>query len=90
VDQQAAQIAVAALADPEQDAASAARVLVRHQPQPCTQLAPTAKLSRVADCGYQRGGGQRTNFFDRHQTTGPLIGAGEFHDPLVVQARGWR
>jgi hypothetical protein len=42
------------------------------------------ELPRVADRGNQRGGGQRTYSIDRHQTTGSLVGAGEFRDPLVV------
>jgi hypothetical protein len=42
------------------------------------------ELPRVADRGNQRGGGQRTNSLDRHQTTGSLVGACEFRDPLGV------
>jgi nitroreductase len=52
-------------------------VLARHQSQPSTQLAPAAELPRVADRGNQRGGGQRTNSLDRHQTPGELVRAGD-------------
>jgi hypothetical protein len=52
-------------------------VLARQQSQPGTQFAPAAELPRVADRGNQRGGGQRTNSLDRHQTPGELVRAGD-------------
>jgi hypothetical protein len=42
------------------------------------------ELPRVTDGSDPRGGDQRTNSLDRHQTPGSLVRAGALGDPLVV------
>jgi hypothetical protein len=53
MDEQGAQIAVAAFAHPEQQVATRARMLARHQPEPCGQFPAAAKLTALPTAGIK-------------------------------------
>ena len=57
MDQQRAQVRIAALADTQKAAFASGRVLSRHNAEPRCQLAATLELSRIANrCHQSRGG----------------------------------
>lgn len=58
LDQQAAQVVVAAAADATQTRLAAGGVLPRGEAQPGGELAPAAELGRIGDGGRQCAGGQ--------------------------------
>ena len=72
VDQQRAQIAVAALADAEQLRSTSRRVLPRHQTQPRRHLPTVAELRRVAHRRHQRCRRLLSHPRDRHQALARL------------------
>src|ERR1700719_2355732 len=59
MDQQGAQVAIAMLADPEQDGLAARGVLARSKSQVGAQFAPALELARIADRGDHGAGNQR-------------------------------
>src|ERR1700682_5940290 len=64
VDEQRAQVTIAALADAKQYRAVAAGVLARHQPQPGAELAAVGELPRITDRPDHSRRHQRTDAFD--------------------------
>ena len=56
MDQQGAQIPIAALADAEQGFALAARMFTRHESEPRAYLTAGLELPCISDQGYQRRG----------------------------------
>ena len=59
--EEAAQIAIALLADAAKLCFASARVLFRHQPDPGREIAPGSKSLGVGDAGDQSGGERRAN-----------------------------
>jgi hypothetical protein len=76
MDQQLAQIDVAALADAQQPRPAAGRDLFGHQPQPCRQVAGPPERVTAADRGRQCGRVQDTDARDRRQQPSRLAAAG--------------
>src|SRR5699024_8263030 len=61
MNQQGAQVTVAAFADTQQDLLAAGRVLFGYQPQPSRQLSAIFEIVRVADRRYQHRRADRPN-----------------------------
>ena len=73
MNEQGAQVAIAALADPEQHVTIAAGVLTRHQPQPRREFATALEFARIAYRGHHRGSHQRSDSFDLGQSLTTLV-----------------
>ena len=73
VDQQRSQVCIAALAHAQQRWLATARVLTRHHAEPGRELATVVEVLRVADAGYQRGGGQRPDARHLLQTPARIL-----------------
>src|SRR3954451_11464691 len=76
VDQQLAQIRVAALADPAEPLLATARMLLWNQADPGGKVPPRGKGSRIANRGRQCRGGNRSNAGDRHEPPRDGVGLG--------------
>jgi hypothetical protein len=61
VDQERPQMLVALLADAQQDASVAARVLSGHEAEPGSQMPPVPEIATIADGGDHRCGGLGAN-----------------------------
>src|SRR5580658_9086374 len=84
VDEQRAQVTIAALADAEQHRALAAGALARHQPQPGAELAAVGERPRTTDRRDHSRRHQRTDAFDFNQPPTPFVLLANARDPLVV------
>ena len=84
MDQQGAQIAVAAFADARQSGASSTRPLLRHQPQPCGKLPAILEAFRITDGDYQRCCRYRTNAFDFSKALTHIAIAKEIPNPPII------
>ena len=84
MDQQGAQVAVAALGDREHHGLVPGIAVTRHQPQIGAEVAAVFELPTVADGSDQRGGGERTDPFDLEQRLAAGIVSGDVRDPPVV------
>ena len=73
VDQELAQIFVAALADPEQLRLAASGELLWDQAEPGGEIPPTIEAFRPADSGHQRGGDRWPNARNRCQATSLFV-----------------
>src|ERR1700733_16282894 len=67
MDQQRADIAVAAFADPAENLAIAARTLSRYEPEPSREVAPGPKALGIVHREHERGRGHDADTGDRHQ-----------------------
>src|SRR5262249_24265214 len=71
--EQGAQVAIAALRYAAEDRAIAGRYLLRHQPEPGTEVAALRKRIAGADPSYHRARDDRPNARHRHQPFARLI-----------------
>lgn len=76
LNQHLAQVSAAALGDPHQPWSAAGRDLARHQPQPCSKVAPLPECRGIADRSHEGGRVQRPDAGNGCQAPGPLIGSG--------------
>src|SRR5262245_51076108 len=93
LNEQTAQIAIAALRYAAEDCAVTSRYLFRHQPEPGAEVAAFREGIAGADCGHHRARDNRANARHRHQplatlvlTSQPLDLAGEAFDALIEVA----
>src|SRR5262245_4349763 len=93
LNEQTAQITIAALRYAAEDCAVTSRYLFRHQPEPGTEVAAFRESIAGADRGHHRARDDRANARDRHQplaalvlTSQPLDLAGEAFDALIEAA----
>src|SRR5215467_8493079 len=83
MDEHAAQIFVATLADPQQSGFAAGRALLGNQAEPGGKVTSLAEGSAVADGRNRCGGSQRPYAGDLPQTLAACIGAGNPFDLIV-------
>ncbi len=81
VDQQGAQIAVAAFTYTQQGLLAAAGILPWHQPQPGCQLSAILEILRITDRSYQGACRDRANAGDLRQ----FSAGGALRDPLIFR-----
>ena len=84
MDQQAAQIPVAAFRDPQQPVLPPGRVLPRYQAEPGRALPTVAEHARIPHGGQQHGGRHRAHPGDRHQQLRLLVLPGYLLNHPVV------
>src|SRR5215471_13355147 len=68
LNEQAAQIAIAALRYAAKDRAIAGRELLRHEPKPCAEVAAFRERIAGADRGHHRARDDRADARNRHQS----------------------
>src|SRR5215510_3927074 len=81
--EQAAQIAIAMFADAAELVLAAARVLLRHEPDPRREVSPGSESLRVSDAGDESGGQSRANAWNLIEALTHLVGSVPGHDPAV-------
>src|SRR4029077_5683390 len=81
--EQAAQIAIALLADTAEPVLAAARVLLRHEPDPGREVPPRSEGLRVCNTGDQSGGQRRADAGYLIEPSARLIGSVPGHDLAV-------
>src|SRR6266480_4290514 len=87
--EQAAQIAIALLADTAEPVLAPARVLLRHEPDPRREIPTRSESLRISNAGDQSGGQRRTNARDLIEPLARLIGSVPGHD-LAVEVENLR
>ena len=86
VNEQGAQVAIAALADAEQHIMIAAGVLPRYQSKPCREFPTVLEFAHIAHCGHHRGCHQWSGSFDLGQSLTALVVRKHSPDPQIVGA----
>ena len=81
--EQAAQIAIALLADTAEPVLAAARVLLRHQPDPGREVPSRSESLRICNAGDQSGGQRRTDAGYLIEPFARLIGSVPGHDLAI-------
>ena len=81
--EQAAQIAIALLADTAEPALAAARVLLRYQSDPAREVPSRPESLRIGDAGDQSGGQRRTDAGYLIEPFARLVGSVSGHDLAV-------
>src|SRR4029077_16772481 len=81
--EQAAQIAITLFADTAEPIFAAARVLLRHQPDPGREVPSRSESLRIGDAGEQRGGQRRADAGDLIQVFPRLVGSVPGHDLAI-------
>src|SRR5262245_21465485 len=81
--EQAAQIAIALFADAAELVLAAARVLLRHEPDPRREVTSRSEGLRVSDAGNESGGLRRANAGNLIEALTHLVGSVPSHDPAV-------
>src|SRR5262249_6531831 len=77
LDEQSAQIAIAALRDAAKDRAVSSRDLLRDQSEPGTKVAAFCEGISSADCGHHRARDDRADARHRHQPLTPFVVTGQ-------------
>src|SRR6266705_898595 len=81
--EQAAQIAIALLADTAEPVLAPARVLLRHEPDPGREIPSRSESLRISNAGDQSGGQRGTNARDLIEPLACRIGSMPGHDPAI-------
>src|SRR5262249_37936545 len=81
--EQPSQVAITLLGDAAEPLLAAGRVLLGHQPDPGSKIAPRAELPPVADFGNQRGGHDWADARDLLQATARFARAVPGEDTFV-------
>src|SRR6266704_6306575 len=81
--EQAAQIAIALLADTAEPVLAPARVLLRHEPDPGREIPSRSESLRISNAGDQSGGQRGTNARNLIEPLARRVGSMPGHDPAI-------